>query len=56
MNQRRKNLFRSLLVTNLILLLVAPLPAQVGRHQGMIEPNIAEERPDEAAPSQCHPG
>lgn len=44
MNQRRKNLFRSLLVTNLILLLVAPLPAQVGRHQGMIEPNIAEEK------------
>jgi hypothetical protein len=38
----KRSIFLSLL--GLIFFVAAPLPAQVGRHQGMTEPNIADEK------------
>jgi DNA uptake protein ComE-like DNA-binding protein len=40
----KRSVFPSLLFAGWILSVAAPLPAQVGRHQGMIEPNIADEK------------
>lgn len=40
----KRLVFLSLLFAGWILSVAAPLPAQVGRHQGMIEPNIADEK------------
>jgi DNA uptake protein ComE-like DNA-binding protein len=40
----KRSVFLSLLFAGWILSVAAPLPAQVGRHQGMIEPNIADEK------------
>ena len=43
--KRAKNaIFISLLFAGWILMVAAPLPAQVGRNQGMTEPNIADEK------------
>jgi DNA uptake protein ComE-like DNA-binding protein len=44
MSSVKRSVFLSLLVAGWILSVAAPLPAQVGRHQGMTEPNIADER------------
>src|SRR5262245_10697887 len=44
MGKLNESVFRSLIMAGWILLVVAPVRAQVGRHQGMIEPNIADER------------
>jgi len=41
MSRVKRSVFLSLLVLGTILSLVVTLPAQVGRRQGMIEPNIA---------------
>jgi len=40
----KKSVFLSLLVAAWILSVAASLPAQVGRRQGMIEPNVADEK------------
>ena len=40
----KRSVFLSLLVAAWILSVAASLPAQVGRRQGMIEPNVAEEK------------
>ena len=40
----KRSIFQTLLLAGWILSVVAPLPAQVGRHQGMTEPNIADEK------------
>ena len=44
MSRVKRSVFLSLLVLGTILSLVVTLPAQVGRRQGMIEPNIADEK------------
>lgn len=44
MSSVKRSVFLSLLVAGCILSVAAPLPAQVGRHQGMTEPNIADEK------------
>ena len=44
MNTAKRSVFLSWLVVAWILSLAAPLRAQVGRHQGMIEPNVADEK------------
>jgi DNA uptake protein ComE-like DNA-binding protein len=40
----KRSVFLSLLFGGWILSFVAPLPAQMGRHQGLTEPNIADEQ------------
>ena len=44
MSSVKRSVFLSLLLLGTILSLVVTLPAQVGRRQGMIEPNIADEK------------
>jgi len=44
MSSVKRSVFLSLLFAGWILLVAAPLPAQVGRHQGMTEPNVADEK------------
>lgn len=44
MSNVKRSVFLSLLVAGWILSVAAPLPAQVGRRQGMTEPNIADEK------------
>jgi DNA uptake protein ComE-like DNA-binding protein len=44
MNSVKRSVFLSLLFAGWVLSLAAPLPAQVGRHQGMTEPNVADEK------------
>jgi predicted DNA-binding helix-hairpin-helix protein len=44
MSSVKMSVFLSLLFAGWILFVAAPLPAQVGRHQGMTEPNIADEK------------
>jgi DNA uptake protein ComE-like DNA-binding protein len=44
MSSVKRSVFLSLLFAGWILFVAAPLPAQVGRHQGMTEPNVAEEK------------
>jgi DNA uptake protein ComE-like DNA-binding protein len=44
MSNVKRSVFFSLLVAGWILSVAAPLLAQVGRHQGMTEPNIADEK------------
>jgi predicted DNA-binding helix-hairpin-helix protein len=44
MSSVKRSVFLSLLFAGWILFVAAPLPAQVGRHQGMTEPNIADEK------------
>lgn len=44
MSSVKRSGFLSLLFAGWILSVAAPLPAQVGRHQGMIEPNVADEK------------
>jgi DNA uptake protein ComE-like DNA-binding protein len=44
MSRARRSVFLSLLVAGTILSLAVTLPAQVGRRQGMIEPNTADEK------------
>ena len=39
-----KSVFLSLLFASWVLSVAAPVPAQVGRHQGMTEPNVADEK------------
>jgi DNA uptake protein ComE-like DNA-binding protein len=39
-----RSVFLSLLFASWILFVAVPLPAQVGRHQGMTEPNVADEK------------
>jgi DNA uptake protein ComE-like DNA-binding protein len=40
----KTSVFLSLLFAGWLLSVAAPLPAQVGRHQGMTEPNVADEK------------
>jgi len=44
MNDVKKSVFLSLLFASWMWSLAAPVPAQVGRHQGMTEPNVADEK------------
>src|SRR5262245_61900857 len=44
MSSVKGSVFRSLLFGGWILFVAAPIPAQVGRQQGMIEPNVADEK------------
>src|SRR5215471_11682149 len=44
MNTVKQSVFLSLLFAGWILAVAAPMSAQVGRHQGMIEPNVADEK------------
>jgi DNA uptake protein ComE-like DNA-binding protein len=44
MNSVTRAVFLSLLFASWILFVAAPLPAQVGRHQEMTEPNVADEK------------
>ena len=44
MSSVKRSVFRSLLFAGWILFVAAPLPAQVGRQQGMTEPNVADEK------------
>lgn len=44
MNSVKRSVFLSLLFAGWVLSLAGPLPAQVGRHQGMTEPNVADEK------------
>ena len=44
MSSVKRSVFLSLLFAGWILFVAAPLPAQVGRHQGMTEPNVADEK------------
>ena len=44
MSSLKRSVFLSLLFAGWVLSVAAPLPAQVGRHQGMTEPNIADEK------------
>jgi len=44
MTNVKRSVFLSLLFAGWILFVAAPLPAQVGRHQGMTEPNVADEK------------
>ena len=44
MNSVKRSVFLSLLIAGWVLSVAVPLPAQVGRHQGMTEPNVAEEK------------
>ena len=44
MSSVKRSVFLSLLFAGWVLSVAAPLPAQVGRHQGMTEPNIADEK------------
>jgi len=44
MNDVKKSVFPSLLFASWILSVAAPVPAQVGRQQGMTEPNVADEK------------
>ena len=44
MNDVKKSVFPSLLFASWILFVAAPVPAQVGRQQGMTEPNVADEK------------
>src|SRR5262245_11849117 len=44
MNSVKRPVFLSVLFVGWILSVAAPLPAQVGRHQGMTEPNVADEK------------
>ena len=44
MSSVKRSAFLSLLVTAWILSVAAPLPAQVGRREGMTEPNVADEK------------
>ena len=44
MNSVKRSVFLSLLFAGWILSVAAPLLAQVGRHQGMTEPNVADEK------------
>ena len=42
MNSVKRSVFLSLLFAGWVLSVAGPLPAQVGRHQGMTEPNVAD--------------
>jgi len=44
MDDVKKSVFLSLLFASWMWSLAAPVPAQVGRHQGMTEPNVADEK------------
>ena len=44
MSSVKRSVFLSLLFASWIFSVAAPVPAQVGRHQGMTEPNIADEK------------
>ena len=44
MNSVKRSVFLSLLFAGWVLSVAGPLPAQVGRHQGMTEPNVADEK------------
>jgi predicted DNA-binding helix-hairpin-helix protein len=44
MSSVKRSVFLSFLFASWILSVAAPLHAQVGRHQGMTEPNIADEK------------
>jgi DNA uptake protein ComE-like DNA-binding protein len=44
MNSVKRPVFLSVLFAGWILSVAVPLPAQVGRHQGMTEPNVADEK------------
>ena len=44
MGSVKKSVFLSLLFASWMWSLAAPVPAQVGRHQGMTEPNVADEK------------
>jgi DNA uptake protein ComE-like DNA-binding protein len=44
MSSVKRSVFLSLLFAGWILFVAAPLRAQVGRHQGMTEPNVADEK------------
>jgi len=44
MNSVKRSVFLTLLFAGWILSVAIPLPAQVGRHQGMTEPNVADEK------------
>jgi DNA uptake protein ComE-like DNA-binding protein len=44
MKNVKRSVFVSLLFAGWVLSVAAPLPAQVGRHQGMTEPNVADEK------------
>jgi len=44
MSSVKRSVFLSLLFAGWILFVAVPLPAQVGRHQGMTEPNVADEK------------
>jgi DNA uptake protein ComE-like DNA-binding protein len=44
MSSVKRSALLSLLFASWILSVAAPLHAQVGRHQGMTEPNIADEK------------
>jgi len=44
MSSVKKSVFLSLLFASWMWSLAAPVPAQVGRHQGMTEPNVADEK------------
>ena len=44
MSSVKRSGFLTLLIAGWILYVAAPLPAQVGRHQGMTEPNVANEK------------